>query len=109
MAWGTLAESAWLACDADAEFFTDGTDAIVIALNPGESGTLTFNVDVAGTTDDLVIEVLQGHQIADSLALDAGGTTTVSKQPGRANRSSALRVASSSRSTTNLMSSLARG
>ncbi len=70
MAWGTITESAYLTLDANFEFFTDGTDAIVLALNPRETASITFNVDAAGTTDDLEIEILQGHILSTGNGLD---------------------------------------
>ena len=75
MAWGSFTESVFLTVDAAFEFITDGTDAIVLALNPRETVTFRFNVDAAGTTDDLEIEVLQGHRINNGFDLD-GVTST---------------------------------
>lgn len=76
MAWGTFTESTFLTVDANFEFITDGTNAIVLALNPREIVTFTFNVDAAGTTDDLEIEILQGHRISDGNGLDGTTSTT---------------------------------
>lgn len=76
MAWGTFAESTFLTVGANFEFITDGTDAIVLALNPGETVTFYFNVDAAGTTDDLEIEILQGHRISTGNTLDGVTSTT---------------------------------
>ncbi len=70
MAWGSMVESAILPVDAAFEFFTDGTDAIVLELNPQETVTFFFNVDAAGTADDLEIEILQGHRISNGNGLD---------------------------------------
>jgi hypothetical protein len=70
MAFDAFATSAILTVDDDFEFFTDGTDAIVLQLTPRETGKLNFVVDAAGTTDDLEIEVLQGHRISTGNALD---------------------------------------
>lgn len=75
MAWGTFTESAILTVDDSFEFITDGTDAIVLALNPRETATFLFNVDAPGTTDDLEIEILQGHRINNGFDLD-GVTST---------------------------------
>ena len=73
MAFGSRVESAFLTCDANYEFITDGTDAIAIQLNPREAVTLVFNFDAAGTTDDLDIQVLQGNLESTGNGLD--GTT----------------------------------
>lgn len=70
MAWGTLLQSAFLTVDANYEFLEDGTDAIVLALNPREGGSVVFHYDAAGTTDDLEIQVLQGHRISTGNGLD---------------------------------------
>lgn len=76
MAFEAFATSAILTVDDDFEFFTDGADAIVIQLTPGETGKLNFIVDAPGTTDDLEIEVVQGHRISNGNALD--GATSAS-------------------------------
>ena len=70
MAFGPVNTSAILTVDDDFEFLTDGTDAIVIQLTPRETATLNFVVDAAGTTDDLEIEVIQGHRISTGNGLD---------------------------------------
>lgn len=76
MAWSDLTESAFLTVDANYEFFTDGTDAIVGELNPGELVILTFNVDAAGTSDDLDILPVQGQLISTGNTLDGVTSTT---------------------------------
>lgn len=78
MAWGAMTESAFLTLDAAFEFLeaSGGGTAIVLALNPGETATLNFNADAAGTTDDIEIEVLQGHLLSTGNGLD--GATSAS-------------------------------
>ena len=76
MAWGTFTKSDFLLVDDDFEFFVASGQAIVLALNPRETVSILFNVDAAGTTDDLEIEVMQGHRISDGNGLD--GVTTSS-------------------------------
>lgn len=72
MTWGTLTESAFLSVDDDFEFFVDAVgDPLVIALNPGESASLAFNIDDAGSTDNLEIEIVQGHRVSSGNTLDA--------------------------------------
>jgi hypothetical protein len=76
MAWGTFTQSDWLTVDANFEFLVETSDPLVIALNPRETVSLKFNIDAAGTTDDLEIEVLQGHQISTGNTLDGATSTT---------------------------------
>lgn len=74
MAWGLLKETGFLTVDAKFEFFLDlsaSTSAFLLDLNPRETATLVFRVDGAGTTDDIEIEVLQGHQISSGNTFDA--------------------------------------
>lgn len=75
MAFSTVTTSGFLTCDANYEFITDGTDAIAIQLTPRETVTFAFNFDAAGTTDDLDIQVLQGHQLSTGNGLD-GATSS---------------------------------
>lgn len=70
MSFGKAMEAAILTVDAAFEFLTNGTDVIVIKLHPRETVTFFFNVDAAGTTDDLEIEVLQGHLLSSGNGLD---------------------------------------
>lgn len=70
MAWGTFTESDFLTVDANFEFLVASGQAVVLALNPRETATLAFNIDAAGTTDDLEIEILQGHRISNGNGLD---------------------------------------
>jgi len=71
MAFGTFTESIFLTVDANFEFMESvaGT-AIVLTLNPRETVSILFNVDAAGTADDLEIEILQGHRISTGNGLD---------------------------------------
>lgn len=77
MAWGTFTESAYLTLDGDFEAVLEGSDAMSIALNPREAASMIFTVDVVGTTDDVEVRVLQGHQIVTGLGLDAGNSTVL--------------------------------
>jgi hypothetical protein len=72
MAFGSVTQSEFLTVDGDYEFFKDdaGNDAIAIQLTPGERCTFRFHMDAVGTTDDLEIEVLQGHRISNGNTLD---------------------------------------
>lgn len=70
MAFSTPVESDFLTVDGDYEFFVASGQAVAIQLNPRETATLAFNFDAAGTTDDLEIEVLQGHRISTGNGLD---------------------------------------
>ncbi len=71
MAFGTRTDSIFITCDAAFEFFESAAGtAIVLTLNPRETVSILFNVDAAGTTDDLEIEILQGHRISTGNALD---------------------------------------
>lgn len=62
--------SAARACGADYEFFTDGTDAIVIALTVKETINLYFNLDAAGEVDDLEVIVYGLQLISTGNGLD---------------------------------------
>ena len=63
MAFGTFTELAYVTVDADFEAFQESGVAAVIVLNPRETVSLRFAVDADGTTDDIIIQVLQGHRI----------------------------------------------
>lgn len=76
MAFSAVTQSDFLTLDADYEFLTASGAAIAIQLTPGESGTLLFSADAAGTTDDIEVEVLQGHRISAGNGLD--GATSAS-------------------------------
>ncbi len=75
MAWGTRTDSDILTVDADFEAFVESSDPLLITLNPRETASITFHVDASDTTDDLEIEILQGHQLSTGNTLD-GLTTT---------------------------------
>ena len=75
MAWGTRTDSDILTVDADFEAFVEASDPLLITLNPREIVSITFHVDASDTTDDLEIEILQGHQLSTGNTLD-GLTTT---------------------------------
>lgn len=77
MAWSSYAESAALTLDQDNEFFTDGTDAIVLALNPREIANLVFQCDFDGSgTDEVQIRILAGHRVSTGNGLDGTTSTT---------------------------------
>lgn len=70
MAFGSVVESAFLTVGADYNFIkASGGNAAEIVLNPRETATLRFNIDTAGATDDLEIEVLQGHRTSSGNGL----------------------------------------
>ncbi len=75
MAWGTRTDSDFLTVDANFEAFVEASDPLLITLNPRETVSITIHVDAAGVTDDLEIEILQGHQLSTGNTLD-GLTTT---------------------------------
>ncbi len=72
MAFGTRTTSDFLTVDADFEFFIASSDAIVLALNPRETVSFLITFDAAGTTDDLEVQVLQGHRLSTGNGLDGG-------------------------------------
>lgn len=77
MAFSAAVASDFLTLDADFEAFIASSDAVVIQLVFGESVTFRFNVDAAGTTDDVELEVMQGHRVfASALALDGAASAT---------------------------------
>ena len=77
MAHGTRTDSDFLTVDADFEAFIEaGADPLLITLNPRETVSLTFHVDASDTTDDLEIEILQGHQLSTGNTLDGVTSTT---------------------------------
>ncbi len=76
MAWGTRTDSDILTVDAAFEAFVEASDPLLITLNPRETVSITFHVDAAGTTDDLEIEILQGHQLSTGNTLDGTTSTT---------------------------------
>jgi hypothetical protein len=75
MAWSAVSTTDFLTCDANFEFLVESGQAKIITLNPRETAQLVFNVDAAGVTDDLEIEILQGHRISNGSGLD-GATST---------------------------------
>lgn len=76
MAFGTVTKASPLTLDGNFEFITDGTDAIAIQLAFGETVSFNFNVDAAGTTDNVEIEIIQGHRVATGLGLDGAASGT---------------------------------
>lgn len=76
MAFSSVTLSDLLTLDADYEFLEASGAAIAIQLNPGESVSMAFSADAAGTTDDIEIEVLCGHRISTGNGLD--GATSAS-------------------------------
>lgn len=77
MAFGTGTKSAKLDTGGDFEFFTDGTDAVAVQLNPGERLGVIFSAENPGTTDNFEYRVLAGYKAKTGDTLDAGGTTTL--------------------------------
>lgn len=76
MAFGTVTLSDVVTVDADFEAFQASGAAIAVQLAFGESVSLVFNVDSAGTTDDVEIEILTGHRVVNGLGLDGAGSAT---------------------------------
>ncbi|KKN79579.1 hypothetical protein LCGC14_0337830 [marine sediment metagenome] len=67
MAWGTATTSALLTTDANFEAFDDGTNAIVLSLNPRELVDLVFSIaSEIGEADDLEIQILGGSRIINN-------------------------------------------
>ena len=67
MAWGSVTTSALLTCDANFEAFDDGTNAIVLSLNPRELVDLVFSIaSEIGEADDLEIQILGGSRIINN-------------------------------------------
>ena len=56
------------------QFATNGTDVVVVSLNPRELVVLTYIVDFTGTTDDVICRVNSGTLITSGTA-DAGSAT----------------------------------
>lgn len=78
MAWATFVSSELLTCDANFEAFDDGTNAIVITLNPHELLAMAFSIaSEVGETDDLEIQILGGSRITTGNGLDAVTSATV--------------------------------
>ncbi len=76
MAFGTRTDSDFLTVDANFEAFVEASDPLLITLNPRETVSITIHVDAAGVTDDLEIEILQGHQLSTGNTLDGATSTT---------------------------------
>lgn len=78
MAWATFVSSELLTTDANFEAFHDGTDAIVITLNPRELMHLTFTIaSEVGEVDDLEIQILGGSRVVSASAILASSTDTL--------------------------------
>lgn len=77
MSFGVVSLSDFLTLDGSFEFFIESSDAIVLVLNPRETASLEFNVDAAGTTDDVEIQIVQGQRIKNGDGLDAVTSATV--------------------------------
>lgn len=72
MVWASAAISALLTCDANFEAFDDGTNAIVIALNPRELVDIVNSIaSQVGEADKLEIQILAGQRIINGNALAA--------------------------------------
>ena len=76
MAWIGHVTSAKMDVDADFEFFTDGTDAIVVIANSRELINFVLTAHNPGTTDDLEWEILGGHRISNGNGLDGAASGT---------------------------------
>ncbi len=78
MAWATFVSSELLTCDANFEAFHDGTDAIIISLNPRELLDLNFTIaSEIGEADDLEIQILGGNRVVSGSAILASSTDTL--------------------------------
>ncbi len=78
MAWSAFTSSALLTCDANFEAFHDGTDAIVLTLNPRELLDLNFTIaSEVGEMDDLEIQVLGGNRVVSASAVVTNTTDTL--------------------------------
>lgn len=78
MAWATFVSSELLTTDANFESFHDGTDAIIISLNPRELLDLNFTIaSEIGEADDLEIQILGGNRVVSGSAILASSTDTL--------------------------------
>lgn len=78
MAWAAFVSSELLTCDANFEAFHDGTDAIVISLNPRELLDMNFTIaSEVGEADDLEIQILGGARVVSASAILASSTDTL--------------------------------
>lgn len=78
MAWATFVSSELLTCDANFEAFHDGTDAIVITLNPRELLDMNFTIaSEVGEADDLEIQILGGARVVSGSAILVSSTDTL--------------------------------
>ncbi len=78
MAWATFVSSELLTCDANFEAFHDGTDALVLTLNPRELMTMMFSIaSEVGETDDLEIQILGGTRVVSGSVTQTITSTTV--------------------------------
>ena len=71
MAFAARVVSSFLTVGNNYEFIKDGADAFALQLTPRETVTLVFNFDAAGTTDDIEIEILQGHRESSGNTFDS--------------------------------------
>ena len=77
MVWQAFGESERQVLDANYEFLKQGSDALVISLNPRELVNMVFTVEEVGVpTDNVEIQILGGHRVATGDALD--GATSAS-------------------------------
>ncbi len=78
MAWASSVTSTALTCDANFEAFDDGTNAIVISLNPRELLDMNFSIaSQVGELDDLEIQILGGQRIINNGITGTITSTTV--------------------------------
>ncbi len=70
--------STFLTLDGNFEFFKIAADTVAVALQLvfGESASFRFNVDAAGTTDNVEVAIMTGHRISSGNTFDAVGSTT---------------------------------
>ena len=76
MAWSSLTQTDFLTLDANYEFFVASSNAVVVTTTTGYTYTFTFNVDSAGTTDDVEVQILVGQRVSTGNGLD--GATSAS-------------------------------
>lgn len=78
MVWASAISSELLTCDANFEAFHDGTDAIVISLNPRELLDLNFTIaSEIGEADNLEIQILGGNRVVNNSVSQTITSTTV--------------------------------
>lgn len=84
MAWGSLTTSAKLTTSSSWQFLKAGSDIARPSLNPRELMSGVFRLESVGTTDDLDVEIMGGHQLATGTSQSGGSTTTIKLAAGDA-------------------------